>query len=250
MSASAWLNRPGSIVARLWRPAYEVGYQIFKGCVLFMMGPFYRTRRVGPKPQIPAGGVVLCPNHASYLDPAFVQLVLRRRVTFIMTNDFYELPAGRWFFKLVGAVPVGRGRLARAGLRRAMALVRRGHAIVLFPEGRLSTDGQPNRAQRGISRIARRTGAPIVPVAIAGGFQAWPKGARRPKRARVRVAFGPTMHWHAAGTGDKRRDEQLFADEVMQRIAVTKNWIHEHAPAPRDIPVSARTLQPADSSGR
>ena len=97
MSVSAWLNRPGSLAQKIWRPTYEVGYQVFKGTVLFFMRPLYRVRRVGPRPHLPSDGVLLCPNHASYLDPAFVQLVLRRRVTFVMTNDFYVLPAGRWF---------------------------------------------------------------------------------------------------------------------------------------------------------
>ena len=82
--------------------------------------------------EVPRTAVVLCPNHSSYLDPAFVQLTVRRRLTFVMTNDFYSLPGARWFFKLVGAIPVGRGRMSRKGLRRAMALVKRGHVAFSF----------------------------------------------------------------------------------------------------------------------
>ncbi len=250
MSLSAWLNRPGSFTQKIWRPTYEVGYQVFKGSVLFFMRPLYNVRCVGPRPKLPADGVILCPNHASYLDPAFIQLVLQRRVTFVMTNDFYTLPAGRWFFKLVGAVPVGSGRMARAGIRRAMALVKRGHAVVVFPEGRLSQDGQPNRAQRGIARIARRTGAPVIPVAIAGAYHAWPRGAKAPGLARVRIAFTPPMRFEPDPEADKKKHEQRFADAVMAAITETKNWIHEQVPAPKDIPVRPTTLQTADSSSR
>ena len=75
--------------------------------------------------------MIFCANHASYLDPAFVQIVIRRRVTFVMTNDFYRLPWGRWFFDLVGAIPVGGARLSRTGVRRTIAHVKRGHSVVV-----------------------------------------------------------------------------------------------------------------------
>jgi len=229
---------------------YEGGYQVFKGCVMFVLTPVYRIRRVGPPPRLPAGGAVLCPNHTSYLDPAFVQLALRRRATFIMTNDFYALPAARWFFKLVGAVPIGRGRLGRRGMRRAIALVKRGHTIVLFPEGRLSRDGHLGHAQRGVGRIARRTGAPVIPVGIAGAFHAWSHGRTRPGHANVRVAYGPAMYWQDGERRHRRRDEQAFADRVISGIAQTKAWVQRAAPVPGDIRAEAQVLQPTESSGR
>lgn len=255
MSLSAWLNRPDTLVARIWRTLYDGGYQVFKGCVMFILTPIYRIRRVGPRPRLSDGGAILCPNHASYLDPAFVQLTMRRRLTFIMTNDFYAIPAGRWFFRLVGAVPVGRGRLGRQGLRRAMALVKRGHTIVLFPEGSLSRDGHQKRAQRGIGRIARRTGAPVIPVGIAGAFHAWSHGSSRPGPARVRVAYGAPLRWKDMGsghTGHTRSDEQAFADCLMDRIASARAGIHRDAPAPGDIRREGRPpkLQATESSGR
>ena len=255
MSASAWLNRPDGHGRFWWRPGYEIGYQAFKGCVMFLLAPIYRVRRVGAKPKLPSGGVILCPNHASYLDPAFVQLTLRRRVVFIMTNDFYSRPRWRWFFQLVTAVPVGRGRLARKGIRRAMALVKRGYVIVLFPEGRLSRDGRLGHAQRGVARVARRTGAPVIPVGIAGAIHAWGHGNPGPGRASVRVAFGRPMRWTSKNWAPdpsvgRRKAEQQFADRVMARIAETKAWVQREAPVPGDVPVAFSSLQTADSSGR
>lgn len=250
MTVSGWLNRPG-LIGRIWRPAYEAGYQMFKIGVLFLLAPIFRIRRVGPPGDVSKGGVVYCPNHASYLDPAFVQLVLRRRVTFIMTNDFYARPRARWFFQLVGAVPVGRGRMARKGLRRAMALVRKGNAIVVFPEGRLTRDGGLGRGQRGIGRLARRTGAPVIPVGIAGARHAWGHGMRGPGRASVRVAFGAPLTWDdETADPDRRTAEQAFADRLMGRIALTKAWVQQTAPDPGDAPVALPDLQTADSSGR
>lgn len=249
MSVTAWLNRPG-LFGRLWRPAYEAGYQCLKGVVTFVLRPIYRVRHVGPPPRLPEGGVVLCPNHASYLDPAFVQIVLRRRVTFVMTDDFYQSPWGRWFFRLVGAVPVGRGRLARKGLQRAIAHVKCGHAIVVFPEGRLTRDGHLGRGQRGIGVLARRTGAPIIPVGIVGAIHAWSRGRRRPGRARVRVAFGTAMTWDEKSGLRQREAEQAFADRLMEEVAAVKSWAQSRAPHKGDLPALPADLQPGEASSR
>lgn len=254
MGVVSWLNRPG-IRQRLWRPAYEAGYGCLKAAVLFVFRPVFRVRRVGRRPVRPprGQGFVLCANHASYLDPAFIQIAVRPRVTFVMTNDFYARPAGRWFFALVGAVPVGRGRLARKGLRRAMALVKRGHPVVLFPEGRLSPDGEPTRAQRGIGRLARRTGVPIYPIGIAGNFRAWPTGRSYPRSSDVRVKFGSPMTWADEQLPNTRAGQQAFADRLMARIVGLRASILEDVPSPVDREVSGNPtsdVQESEQGGR
>jgi len=176
--------------------------------------------------------VLVCPNHASYLDPAFVQLLVRRRLTFVMTTEFYEKPWGRWFFRLVGAVPVGSGRQSLAAIRRASALVRRGHAVVVFPEGRLSRDGSVGRMQRGVSIIARRTGAPVYPAGIVGSFAAWPHGARRPVRCHVRVAFGAPLRWSAPPGMPVREAEEQYAGRLRARICALVAAIAPQCPLP------------------
>ncbi|MDF1700019.1 MAG: lysophospholipid acyltransferase family protein [Planctomycetota bacterium] len=251
MSVSAWLNRPG-LLGFFWRLAYGLGYEAFKSMVGFVFRPIWGVRRVGPPAALPRqGGVILCPNHTSYLDPAFVQLVVRRRLVFVMTARFYDQPRTRWFYKLVGAVPIGTGgRAARKGIRKAMALVKRGHAVVIFPEGRLSQDGHLNSAQRGIGSIARRTGAPVIPVALAGAIHAWPKGAPKPAAARVRVAFGKPMRYDEPEPNGRKPAEQAFADQVLRAIAHGKAELQARAPDPRDVPVRAALLQTDAPSGR
>ena len=202
------------------RWSYERFYQSLRAALQLPSAPFLRVRVEGARPDVDQGGIVLCANHESYFDPAFIQFSLRRRVVFVMTNDFYKVPGISWFFKMMRAIPVARGRMARKGLRRAMALIRAGHAVAIFPEGRLTSDGALNRAQRGIARIARRTGAPVFPIALVGARRAWPRGARLPRPAHVRIRFGRPMRWPAhAGTGRDRERDQAFADDVMARIA-------------------------------
>ena len=229
MSLRRFLNRPGPVRV-VWRPLYEFGYACLRAAVAMFCAPFFRQRRMGRDPGYDRGGVIYCPNHESYLDPAFVQLAIKRRVTFVMTNDFYKLALGRWFFALVGAIPVNGGKLARTGIRRAGALVRAGHAIVIFPEGGLTRDGLRRRGQRGIAVLARRTGAPVVPVGIVGSRKAWGYGATAPNRSHVRVAFGKALRWDGARTPPPRAEERAFADAVMERIEQTIDRIHREYP--------------------
>ena len=218
MGLASVLNRPGRLGA-LWRSAYEAGYMLLCALVLLLFRPLFGVRRVGPPPQLPPGGVLLCANHTSYLDPAFLQLALRRRVTFLMTNEFYARPSVRWFFMLVGAIPMSAGRLGHAGLRRAAAHLKRGYVVALFPEGRLSRDGRLGPAHRGVGFLARRTGAPVLPAGIRGAFAVWPRGARWFRQGQIRVLFGPPLAWEAAAGLEPKEQERDFARHVMRRIS-------------------------------
>jgi 1-acyl-sn-glycerol-3-phosphate acyltransferase len=245
-----FLNRPG-LGGRLWRLLYEAGYACLRLGAAFTLIPLFHVRRVGPRARLPRrGGVLLCPNHASYLDPAFVQLLVRRRLTFVMTTEFYEKGWGNWFFRLVGAIPVGTGRRSLAAIRRASALVRRGHAVVVFPEGRLTRDGTVGTMHRGISLIARRTGAPVHPAGIVGSFTAWPHGAARPVRCHVRVAFGAPLTWAADPDSSPRQAEAAFAERLRERICALVAAAAPHCPTPTPERTPSRGLQGSQAASR
>jgi 1-acyl-sn-glycerol-3-phosphate acyltransferase len=221
VSLARVLNRPGRL-GRLWRAAYEVGYLVLRSMVLLAFRPLFKIRRVGPEPRWPAGGFLLCPNHTSFLDPGFVQMVVPRRVTFVMTNEFYARASGRWFFALVGAIPMTPGRMGHKALRRAAALLRRGHAVVLFPEGRISVDGRPGHAHRGVGTLARLGRVPVFPVGILGAAPTWPPDAVWFRRSDVRVRIGDPLAWDGPGTQsaapELRASERQFALTLMEHI--------------------------------
>lgn len=172
---------------------------------------------VGPLPKLPSGGFIVCSNHAGYLDPVFIQLVLRRRVRFLMTNDFYRRRWGRWFFRLVGAIPVGSGRLSHEGIQRAAALLQAGYAVGIFPEGRLSTDGALGPGHRGVAVLAQSAGTPLLPLGLVGNREAWPKG-ERPHRSHVRASFAPFIAPPAPTPPLDREAGRTFAASVMEHI--------------------------------
>lgn len=216
---------PGPL-RRVLGGVYELGYQGLRALVLFFFRPLFLVRRVGPEPKLPDGPVIVCANHASYFDPVFLQLMLPQRVVFVMTNDFYVLPLGRWFFWAARAIPVASGRLAKTGLERALLELRKGRAVGIFPEGRLSPDGSLGRPQRGVSLLARMGPAAILPAGIFGNHRAWPRGASWGRRSDVRIAFGPLIP-PPDSTPPGREAERAYARQIMDAIAKAREVARE-----------------------
>jgi len=201
---------------------YELGYGALRVVFLTFFRPLFLIRRVGPAPELPPGPIIVCANHASYFDPVFLQLVLRRRVVFVMTNDFYVLPTVRWFFWAARAIPVASGRLAKTGLERALVQLRLGRVVGIFPEGRLSPDGSLTRPQRGVSLLARMGRAPILPAGMFGNHASWPRGAAWGRRSDVRVAFGPLIP-PPDSTPPGREAERAYARRIMTAVAAARD---------------------------
>ncbi len=216
---------------RVWNATYELGYTCLRVIVEMVARPLFLVRAIESAPSLPSGPFIVCANHASYLDPVFVQLVLTRRIVFVVTNDFYRRPMARWFFKLVGAIPVDTGRLAKTGMERAVALLRDNQPVAIFPEGRLSIDGTVGDPQRGIAILARMGQAPVLPLGIDGNRRAWPKGARWLRRADVRLAFGPVIPPPPPHHGQARTEQMAFAERVMDAVREARSRAIARRPA-------------------
>jgi 1-acyl-sn-glycerol-3-phosphate acyltransferase len=98
-----------------------------------------------------------------------------------------------WLIDLYDGIPIQRDGLGLSGLKETLRRLRRGEMVLVFPEGTRSWDGQLGPLKPGICAIARRSQVPLVPVAVAGAFEAWPRSQRLPGRAAVWVQFGPPI---------------------------------------------------------
>jgi 1-acyl-sn-glycerol-3-phosphate acyltransferase len=127
--------------------------------------------------QLPDGPVIVIANHTSYADGVLLALAARRlgrSLRLLATSGVFRVPVLGPLFRRVGFVPVARGRpdAARA-LDDAAEALAAGEAVGVFPEGRITRDPDrwPERAKTGAVRLALRTGAPIVPVAMVGAHE-------------------------------------------------------------------------------
>lgn len=153
--------------------------------------------------------MVVC-NHVSFADALIIGGISPRPFRFLMDRPIYENLWMNWLFRLVGAIPVDSERKDPGSLRRAMDEVSRalsqGEVVMLFPEGRLTPDGEIQRFRRGLDTILKRNPVPVVPASLAGLWGSWTSNqggaalTKRPHRFRARVAlyFGEPISPEAA----------------------------------------------------
>ena len=148
---------------------------------------YFRLARLG-REHVPASGpVILAANHRSFLDPFAIGCCLRRPVYFVAKSELFEHRFVGWLLNCLGAFPVRRGESDEDSVETAKAILARGDALVIFPEGTRVTSGSLADPKRCVGRLALETGAPVVPVAVAGSDRARREWRIRPVKVRVRL---------------------------------------------------------------
>jgi len=169
------------------------------------------------------GGALLVSNHQSFLDPPFVGSPVQRPLYYMARRSLFDAPCRGWLLRAVGAFAVDRDGADRQAMRTAVGLMRRGEALALFPEGTRTPDGEVKPFRPGFVLLAARAQVPIVPVAIHGAFEAWPRHRALPLPGRVHVAYGAPL---AAPDGD-RETWRAFAEHVRARVVALKDELEQ-----------------------
>ncbi len=174
----------------------------------------FRLRTCGRK-NVPARGpVVLLSNHQSHLDPPLVGCFTKRPLS-IMARDTLFTGLVGWLVRSYDAIPIDRDGSGLGGIRATLKCLKNGSAVLLFPEGTRSEDGQLQPLKPGFCSLVRRSHATVVPMAIAGAYQAWPRTARFPRPHPIAVVWGAPL---APDDIAKLSDAELVAT-ITERIA-------------------------------
>ncbi|KPQ22582.1 MULTISPECIES: 1-acyl-sn-glycerol-3-phosphate acyltransferase [unclassified Halomonas] len=150
---------------------------LLRGLIFVAMRLCYRLRVRG-RYHIPKQGpaLVVC-NHVSFMDALVLGGGSPRPLRFVMDQPIFDSPWLKWWFQLVGAIPIESERRSPGALRRALEEVslalRQGEVVMVFPEGRLTPDGDIHTFRRGLESIVMRDCVPVVPAALAGLWGSW-----------------------------------------------------------------------------
>jgi 1-acyl-sn-glycerol-3-phosphate acyltransferase len=140
-----------------------------------------------------AGPAILCPNHISFLDSAFLMLHVPRNISFVGKAEYMDSWKTKHLFPAMGMIPIDRsgGDKSQAALDTAERVLRRGELFGIFPEGTRSRDGVLHKGRTGAARLAMKVGCPIFPVGIIGTREIQPPDAKVPRlRGRCTIKIG------------------------------------------------------------
>jgi 1-acyl-sn-glycerol-3-phosphate acyltransferase len=199
--------------------------------------------------RLPDGPIIVIANHTSYADGVLLALACRRlgrSLRLLATSGVFRVPVLGRAFNRLGFIPVARaGPDAAHALDAAAAALAAGEAVGVFPEGRITRDPNrwPERAKTGTVRLALRSGAPIVPVAMVGAHEVVSRKRivlRLVKnlllRPRVDVLVGAPIDARAlVGDVDDpppeavRRAADLVMGELIALVADLREIAPEHA---------------------
>jgi 1-acyl-sn-glycerol-3-phosphate acyltransferase len=170
-----------------------VGYRAFRAIVHLLWSAYFRPIVTGTQHVPTSGPFIIAPVHRSNVDFAFAIYVTRRKAFFMAKDTLWHSKLLGAFIASMGAFPVHRGAADRGALGAAESVLRAGEPLVLFPEGTRKQGAAIGELLEGATFLAARTGAPIVPVGIAGTDLAMPRGAKVPRPKKVHLVIGPQV---------------------------------------------------------
>ncbi len=165
--------------------------------------------------KVPAsGGGLMLSNHQSNLDPVLVGLASDRRLNYVARKTLFRFAPFRWLINSLDAIAIDREGTGLEGLKETLRRLKRGEIVLLFPEGTRTPDGEVHPMKPGFCAVARRSKVPILPVAVDGAFDAWPRQRKFPRRAVIHIQFGDPITPEEIG----RLDDEALVAEVERRI--------------------------------
>jgi 1-acyl-sn-glycerol-3-phosphate acyltransferase len=195
------------LINRLW-------YQFVKRIVQLATVLVYHVRYSGWHNIPTEGGALVVSNHQSHLDPPLVGIGCPRQMYYMARDTLFRFAPFGWFIRSIGAFPIDREKGGLSGIKEALKKLKHGEMVVMFPEGTRTHDGEIAPFRPGFTTLAVRSKAAILPVAIEGAYEAYPRWRKFPGRGRIRVHYGkPILPSEYADY-----DEQALLAEVERRV--------------------------------
>ncbi|WP_440879174.1 MFS transporter [Vibrio natriegens] len=148
----------------------QVPIFVVRFVVWMLTHTIYRVKHKNLHHLPESGGALIVCNHVSYMDALLLSAVCPRLIRFVMEEDYANLTPIRGFLRRTGVIPISASN--RNSIRRAFNDVEQalaeGDIVCIFPEGKLTSDGEIQEFMRGIDIILRRSPVPVIPVALKG----------------------------------------------------------------------------------
>jgi len=184
----------------------------------FLFKILLKLEVVGLENVPPEGPLILMITHTNFLDPLLAGAFMPREVVMMSKVENFWHPIMGILVRLYGAFPVHRGEVDRRAIYRSLEVLENSEVLLMAPEGTRSGHGRLQKGHDGMTFIALRADAPILPMAIIGGEHFW---ANLPKlrRTPVKIVIGQVFRFSPGQGRVRRATMSKMTQEAMYQLA-------------------------------
>ena len=209
-----------------WQKRLFYNFWYFVLGLFFLL--FYRVRFYGQNNLPESGSAILISNHQSHYDPPLLAVGLRRRLNFLARKSLFKFKPFAWCIDMLDAIPLETDGIGFAGIKESIKRLKNGEIILIFPEGARCWDGSIAPFLPGSLVLAQRTKSAILPAAVSGVYEAFPRTKKFPKLwGKFRVVYGkPILYEEMKDLTEEElrhlceaKVAELFREAVSQGLA-------------------------------
>jgi 1-acyl-sn-glycerol-3-phosphate acyltransferase len=195
---------------------YWLGYQLSRGAARLL----FRFRVTHLERMIQSGPVILAMNHQSYLDPPLAGITCNRAIYFLARKTLLDVPVLGWLLPKLNVIPVSQEAIDRSALKTVISVLKSGNAVLVFPEGSRTLDGNLQPAEPGLGLVIAKTLAPVVPMRIFGAHAALPRDGGGLHLVPIAIVIGKPIFFTPADVESRTKDlYRRLSQRVMDAIA-------------------------------
>lgn len=229
-------GRAGDVpAAELSRPEGAAGapltriYPVLRWLVRTVNRIFFRVTVEGPGRVPDDGPVIIAPVHRSFIDFFVASEATRRRLYYMTKDTLWDNRLLARVIPSLGGFPVNREAADREALHRAQQVLEAGEVLIMFPEGTRRDGPVVKDLHEGVTFLAARTGATIVPVGIGGSASVMPKGTHLPRPHHIHLMVGEPII--VAAPGGKGRIPRSRTRQLTEQLAAEIQELYDRAVA-------------------
>ena len=194
----------------------------------------YRVRVHGLENYPADDRILICANHQSFLDPIVLGVVCPRPVNYLARKTLFKFKPLAVFLDYNDSIPIDRESTGLEGVKQTLKRLKRGEAVVMFPEGTRTNDGSLKPFKSGFCLLAKRSKATLLPVGLDGCFQAYSRHDLFPRPGRIHAVIGQPIPFEQYCELDDEQTAQLLESRVQRCFeAAREKWLDETGLSPQ-----------------
>lgn len=222
-------------------------YAVCSWACAVIFSVFFRLRTAGVARIPRRGPVLIIANHQSFIDPPAIGCGRARHWNYLARKTLFRNKYFGWLLRRINSVPIDQEGIGIDGIRSISERLAQGHVVLVFPEGERTWDGEMGDFKAGIALIFRKLNVPVVPAAIVGAYESWPRWRKYPIPSQAFLP--PNERSLGVAFGRPRMSAYLRAMPREEMLKLLENDVRELMPVAERIrgwPTRRRRDQASD----